>query len=126
MQRPRAGLVWHMKHPKGVPSAQWDSGGLQHLEGHLQQVLSPASLSDVWEGGGRHRRLTALLLTSLLSSVWPSLRQAHLCRIYLTSGDWFVSRTGKGADPLSEKQVFSQTRRSGPLLQGPPHSPDNT
>ena len=85
MQRSRAGLAWHLEHPKGVPSAQGVSGGggHRHLEGHFQRVpLSPASLSDFGESGGRHRRLTALLLTSLLSSVWPSLRQAHLCRVY--------------------------------------------
>lgn len=61
MQRSRAGLVWHVKHPKGVPAVPSETRDLQHLEGHLQQVLSPASLSDIWESGGHHRRLTALL-----------------------------------------------------------------
>ena len=80
------GRVWPgtWSTPKGFPVPRGSrGGGLRHLEGHFQRVpLSPASLSDFGESGGRHRRLTALLLTSLLSSVWPSLRQAHLCRVY--------------------------------------------
>ena len=109
------GRVWPgtWSAPKGFPEPRRTRRVSDTWKAILSRYLSAQHLSQTFrESGGRHLQLTALLLMSLLSSEWPSPRQARLCRIYL-SGDWFVGRTGKGADPLPEKQVFSQTRRHG-------------
>ena len=109
------GRVWPgtWSTPKGFPVPRGSWGVSDTWKAILSGYHSAQHHSQTFgESGGRHRRLTALLLTSLLSLVWRSLKQAHLCRIYLTGGDWFVGRPGKGADPLPEKQVLSRTRRN--------------